>query len=425
MGMNPSALLFLATSSRDATRLRFEKRVVKRTHDQSDLRARRFRLFSDFQDLSTISAVQNLTQKQVKTMTIKQSFFPPDRPSDGVRDELEGWWISEAEAKERTVGNEEWWKMEGIDGRTVEIRQYDQKGPKNKPIWMWEKGKMYLGEWKMNFFILYPVRHGFGALYYHGSEAYKGWIYIGEYRDGKTHGSGMDFWLESAPCWESNRLIYSSIVENGTSLPFVYSGTYVDNRKEDESATVTLKDGTTRVGPWKHGRPYGDWWEDHKLVTAATTTQQDDLLTSVVKPKQAVLDERKPGARPTEGAKSEHASVNPPQVISLDDSDDNDTGDQANRTVAVAVPDAVVSSQEHATTSTGAQGRVKKIRDWLIAKIAFDPDEEEMALYARNLYDRGYHSVGLIEHLFTKERVEEFDWMKEVHRELLAATLQA
>jgi hypothetical protein len=84
-----------------------------------------------------------------------------------------------------------------------------------------------------------------------------------------------------------------------------------------------------------------------------------------------------------------------------------------------------VSLQEHATTSNGTQGQVKNIRDWLIAKIAFDPDKAEMALYARNLYDCGYHSVGAIEHLFTKERVEEFDWMKAVHRELLATTLQA
>ena len=250
---------------------------------------------------------------------------------------------------------------------------------------------------------------------------------------------------------EGKRLAGSPIVENGTGFPYVYSGTLVNGFKEDESATVTLKDGTTRVGPWKRDRPFGDWWKDRELVTAATTTQQSDPSAAAVKseeaataptasarvsrsstskqqkspPREAVLDERKPSARPAKRAKNEHASAKPPQVISLNDSDDNDSGDQANGTAAAAVPDAAVSSQEHATTSTGTQGRVKKIRDWLIAKIAFDPDKLEMALYARKLYDCGYHSVGVIEHLFTKERVEEFDWMKAVHRELLAATLQA
>jgi hypothetical protein len=59
-----------------------------------------------------------------------------------------------------------------------------------------------------------------------------------------------------------------------------------------------------------------------------------------------------------------------------------------------------------------------------LPKISFDPDEEEMVFYARNLYEFGYHSVDLIEHLFTKECVEEFDWMKAVHREVLATALE-
>jgi len=60
--------------------------------------------------------------------TTKQPFVPPDRPLDGVRNGINGWRMSEAEAKERTIGNEEWWKMEGIDGRTVPLKQYS-RGP--------------------------------------------------------------------------------------------------------------------------------------------------------------------------------------------------------------------------------------------------------------------------------------------------------
>ena len=82
--------------------------------------------------------------------TTKQPFVPPDRPLDGVRNGINGWRMSEAEAKERTIGNEEWWKMEGIDGRTVPLKQYSRKGPKERPIWMWSNAHMYLGEWKEN-----------------------------------------------------------------------------------------------------------------------------------------------------------------------------------------------------------------------------------------------------------------------------------
>ena len=218
-----------------------------------------------------------------------------------------------------------------------------------------------LGEWKSYGPNIYPLWHGFGACYIHGSEANEGRVYIGELKDGKAHGSGKLFWLESAPSWKENRLSGSSSVENGTGLPYVCSGTCDDNRKEDESATVTLKDGTTRVGPWKSHRPVGGWWKDHKLVTAATTTQQDDPSALAVKleepttmptstastrvsrsstakqplqqkspPREASVDEQKPSARPVKRAKRDHASVNPPQVISLNDSDDNDAGDQAN-----------------------------------------------------------------------------------------------
>jgi hypothetical protein len=50
---------------------------------------------------------------------------------------------------------------------------------------MWRNGNMYLGEWKRKVLSSYSVRHGFGAYYRHGPEAYKGWVYIGEIKDGK------------------------------------------------------------------------------------------------------------------------------------------------------------------------------------------------------------------------------------------------
>jgi hypothetical protein len=109
--------------------------------------------------------------------------------------------------------------MEGIDGRTVPLQQYDLKGPKDKPIWMWCNGIMHLGEWKSYGPNGGPYFHGFGACYYNGSEANEGRVYIGEWKGGNAHGSGKLFWLESAPIWKENRLAGSPIVER-TALVF-------------------------------------------------------------------------------------------------------------------------------------------------------------------------------------------------------------
>jgi hypothetical protein len=109
-------------------------------------------------------------------------------------------------AKECTVGNEEWWKMEGNDARTVPLKQYDLKGPKERPIWMRDSGSMYFGEWKQRCPNGVPYFHGFGVLYHHNG-TYQGKVYIGEWKDGKAHGSGKLFWLESASSWKENDLL--------------------------------------------------------------------------------------------------------------------------------------------------------------------------------------------------------------------------
>ena len=61
---------------------------------------------------------------------------------------LKGWWIGLDEAQERGQG-EKWWKHSGIGGETIQVRQYDENGPNDRPIWLFENGDMYLGEWKM------------------------------------------------------------------------------------------------------------------------------------------------------------------------------------------------------------------------------------------------------------------------------------
>jgi hypothetical protein len=67
----------------------------------------------------------------------------------------------------------------------------------------------------------------------------------------------------------------------------------------------------------------------------------------------------------------EHDQPPPQAIISLNDSNGkNDTSNRENGTAAnaAAVLDGAVSSQEQVNTSTKTQGRVKKIRNWLIAQ---------------------------------------------------------
>jgi hypothetical protein len=371
------------------------------------------------------------------TTTTALPFAPPNRPSDGVRNGINGWWISEAEARERTVGNEEWWKMEGIAGKTVELKQYSRKGPKERPIWMWSGGNMYLGEWKRKVLKRYPLCHGFGAVYNHRPLG-EGSVYIGEIKDAIRHGLGKQFWLESAPRWKENNELGSPIIENGIPRPFVYSGLYVNNFKHDASAAMTLKDGTTRVGPWKRGRPVGYQRErstsqvkaeEPAALPNASTRVSPSSTVKQAPPREASMDERKPSAQLDSCSQITPSSDTAPQKISQivfpNDSKDNDDNFHGNGAFATAaVPDGALSSQGQATISL-KECRVEKITEWLTSVIGFDPVQAEMDVYARIFYDVGLHSVEMIVNLCTKADVEEFDWMKKFHRDRVAAALQA
>jgi hypothetical protein len=103
----------------------------------------------------------------------------------------------------------------------------------------------------------------------------RGCIYVGQWKDGLRHGRGLTRWAESAPSWEKNYLPSSVIVEEvyapdtvrgakTIGLPFCYEGRFKNNLRHDTAAKVVLKDGTTRVGPWKDDIPLRDWWKDHE-----------------------------------------------------------------------------------------------------------------------------------------------------------------
>jgi len=271
-----------------------------------------------------------------------------------------GWWIDRDEAKRRGM-NEEWWKSTLPDGRKVDDRQHDNNGPRDKPIWLFVNGDMYLGSWeKIGLKIL---EAGFGISYDHTPREVKGKCYIGDFKIGTCHGYGRSFWLEASPSWKSNRLPRSEIKEKGRGkrkgLPYEYVGGYKQDVKDDKNATVTLKDGTKKYGVWKKGKPIvptnSDWWTDHN----------DE--------KEIVVD----------------LTMN--QVIS-------------SATVAVSL-------------SLSRNNNFNEVASLLEREaIGHDANKGEMEEYAKNLVGIGCHSVEFIKIYCEDKDVDGWDWMKQMHR---------
>ena len=88
---------------------------------------------------------------------------------------------------------------------------------------------------------------------------------------------------------------------------------FPEGKREDASASVTLKDGTTRVGPWREGKPVGDWWKTHELIVGGSITQQAEQSALAVTSKKS-----------TAVSTTSRTGAKPPQVSSLNDSHDND-----------------------------------------------------------------------------------------------------
>jgi hypothetical protein len=195
--------------------------------------------------------------------------------------------ISLEEAQERSREKVEWWKVEGPNGENVEERQLSPKGFIDRPVWHDANGNMYLGAWKRTsgYFSFdnssqhcYQRQKGFGVSYYS-----EGYVRAGHSDSQWMSGPGKEIWLPSSPIWVENKYPYSAIKPRPTNkkremretigLPYIYIGCYARGSKDDPLATAILKDGTTRIGPWKNGKPLGDWWEDHET----SVTSPEDL----------------------------------------------------------------------------------------------------------------------------------------------------
>ena len=149
------------------------------------------------------------------------------------------------------------------------------------PVFEFENGDMYIGSWKDKGPNGYPVEHGDGIYYNNYPKDAQGLIYAGGWRNGKPHGKGGSFWLESAPTWIANFLEEKSNAsfimipkKDGSGVPFSFKGRYYNGKKHCEEGYATLKDGTSRKGPWKNDLPVensksqqvvGNWY-NHQLL---------------------------------------------------------------------------------------------------------------------------------------------------------------
>jgi MORN repeat len=183
--------------------------------------------------------------------------------NNGIR----GTWISLETAKAQ-AGGIEWWNNVSRDGCTIDPRQHDVMGPESKPVWFFENGDMYLGECtkKNN----HRVKNGFGINYTAFPAEYEGMVYMGEFKNGLAHGKGESFWLADSAIWTKNQHPSSPIEQTGERRPYMYYGLRVNDVEHGKKATVVLKDGTTRIGEWRNGKPVGDWWKDHEDPTVST-----------------------------------------------------------------------------------------------------------------------------------------------------------
>jgi hypothetical protein len=181
-------------------------------------------------------------------------------------------WITLEEARANAQSNIAWWKCEDPNGQHVKETQYDPKGPIDKPVYLYEHGDMYLGEWEKYGNKSRPA--GFGVYLSQGE-----CVFVGLWRKGKLNGSCKMLWMPSSPLWTENRDWESPIKVKTADVPFLYIGHYKNDLKNDPFAKVILKDGTTRVGPWRDDVPVGDWWKKHKQRTKTSPEQMARLLS--------------------------------------------------------------------------------------------------------------------------------------------------
>lgn len=171
-------------------------------------------------------------------------------------------WISLEESQARVAGRLQWWRLESVDGECVDTHQQHALGPKDRPVRVYSNRSMYLGGWKDG------AWHGLGILC-----GKNGQVTIGVSENNSFTGICKQVWLPQSRVWTKNidtkspilsREYYNRDINTKRTVPFIYIGKMKGLVRCDDFARVVLQDGTTRVGPWRNGRPVGDWWGQHE-----------------------------------------------------------------------------------------------------------------------------------------------------------------
>ena len=163
-----------------------------------------------------------------------------------------GRWISLEESEDLAAAG--WYEYEGPYGKKVALRQHCPGSPEDRIVWCQDRGNLYLGGWKNGQW------NGFGICCRND-----GRVIIGHRKNQVLSGPVKRTWLFTAPAWKDNYDENSNIKGlDGRPLPYMYFGAFNKYGKSDKKATIVLKDGTARKGPWENNEPVGDFWS-HKV----------------------------------------------------------------------------------------------------------------------------------------------------------------
>ncbi|GAX17047.1 hypothetical protein FisN_5Hh432 [Fistulifera solaris] len=382
--------------------------------------------------------------------------------------------VSFEQARDLAFGREEWWKCTGRYGERIDEEQLlsDQKIARQPVRYKHnrrsEKGRstMYVGGWRDG------DCHGFGVYYFE-----EGYVIAGTRAKNNLNPAKL-VWLSSSPCWINNNWPSSVIRareedcdlddEEPTGLPFMYLGSFVNGLMEDDHAAVILKDGTTRIGPWKAGNPVGDWWEDHEeryttledLATlqsfgsvasdpsneikaikqklfakeSAFTAIRDSPTTTTVcsgsyrdSPTLQRIDEHR-AAQPVVVTPTERTNLSSMKKISISDLPECTENDCSisdfGRSLATDVPGKVFHHESTLSfldqnsgildDKTSAQEITNNICNWLSDDvIGTDADPVDIYKYATKFQEDGFHSVEMIQRSCTLDDIA--GWMKKAH----------
>ena len=377
-------------------------------------------------------------------------------------------WISLDEARNRVAGKVEWWKAKGPKGEVVPIKPNDKKGPAELPVRLWENGDMYLGGWKESRFRGQGnTLHGLGVYLSHDEV-----LTVGTWDRGNKVGLFKESRLPTSACWVANETSLSVLKrqrkgvpeepKEGVGIPYIYIGKYKANSKDDSRATVVLRDGSTRVGPWKDDKPVGNWWVEHEekplssmdlmkvisfemnangtdpmnnTLDNSSVTSPENRNDSSTFPVEIVSTAQHPKNRKTLTNKdlnvvvSRAPSPDDPQKFwsnlstwDLPPLDSGNTSRDSDTTTAASRRPQQQQQQQHPKLGKEAYGQCVSICRWLETEvIGYNPNSFEMRRYARRFFDLGFHSVDLIREVCTPEDIESFEWMKPIHKRLFLA----